>query len=535
MKLRLLWLFVAAIMVQVVAAQSEYISYSSKTSEDRPDELLGAGGILILSTRGDLVITITNADKPIVTPKGMRKDGFYEYEVVVDRAETSEPKVEVNRRGDVNKVDFVVKTRPDYFRAYVIEEVQKPIRKEDLQSSNDAILDASLAQVEISSTLTDLQVQCPAGLGAKITREHKKTDNSIIITTVTIPVATLEAAREKAASADAAMKKLHQRIVVEASDDPSKKGTDAEYDKLDRLEDEAEKARMQLEELSSIYVYGTGTNRLQIDISGLGPRSKMVYGILLLKTVEKVHVTECSSFMAEGARLFGLREYDAARRAFHNARNAKDTPGDLIPTIDNNIAQCDTCILYDKYSRMSLSKMKEMRKAGEASQSDVVKYATGAAEFLSVLNKYNPQDFYTNTISRLNKLVEDMPLDIRFTIAKWVNDFSGFFEAGPLPGVELWAYYGDDELRPHDYQSDRRFRKLTNASTEYSMMGNTDEKGEIDLHLVRKNLPKGIFFRPVGYDGRIRIKYLTLEEILSKSEGDYQKRQFRLKMYTAEK
>lgn len=535
MKLRLIWLLVALVMAQVAAAQSDYISYSSKTSEDRPGELLGAGGILILSKRSDLVITITNARHPIVTPKGRRKDGYNEYEVVVDRAETTEPKVEVNRRGDVNKVDFVVKTRPDYFRAYVIDEVQKPIRKEDMSSGNDAVLDASLAQVEISSTLNDLQVQCPTALGAKITQERKKTDTSIIITTVTIPVAVLQAARDRAATAAKAWKELNQRIVIDASADASKKGTDAEYEQLDRLEDEAEEAKRQLDEMSSLYVYGTGTNRLQIDISELGPRSKMVYGVLLLKTVEKVHVTECSAFMSEGARLFGLREYDAARRAFSNALNAKDTPGDLMPTIQSNIAQCDTCLVYDRYLRFSLAKMKQMRQAGEASQSEVVKYATGAAEFLTVLNKYNPQDFYTSTIDRLNKLVEDMPLDIKFTIAKWVNDFSGFFEAGPLPGVELWAYYGDADPYPKDYQSDRRFRKLTNASTDYRMMGNTDGRGEIDLHLVRKALPKGIFFRPIGYDGRIMIKYMTLDEVLSKSEGDYQKRQFRLKMYTADK
>lgn len=61
--------------------------------------------------------------------------------------------------------------------------------------------------------------------------------------------------------------------------------------------------------------------------------------------------------------------------------------------------------------------MKQMRQAGEANQKDVVKYASGALEFLNVLNKYNPCDFYAERIEKLEKLIEDMPLDLKFTIA----------------------------------------------------------------------------------------------------------------------
>ena len=282
-----------------------------------------------------------------------------------------------------------------------------------------------------------------------------------------------------------------------------------------------------------IGVYANGTNREQIDLEPIGPRVKLCYGVLLLKQIEKVYVTECSAMMTEGARLYGLRQYDGARRNFVKALNAKDTPGDLIPSINTNILQCDTCLLYEKYALGSLVKMKQMRQAGEANQKDVVKYASGALEFLNVLNKYNPCDFYAERIEKLEKLIEDMPLDLKFTIAKWVNDYAGFYEDGKLGNVELWAYYGDDEPQIKMYQTDKKFLSMVNNhANDFKQLGESNDEGVIDIHLVRKDLPKGFFFRPVGYNDRIKIKYMGATEIMLQSEGEYNKRQIRLKMYT---
>ena len=58
--------------------------------------------------------------------------------------------------------------------------------------------------------------------------------------------------------------------------------------------------------------------------------------------------------------------------------------------------------------------------------------------------------------------------------------------------------------------------------------------GELELNLVRKSLPKGFFFRPVGYNNDVKIGYMDVTEIMNQSEGDYNKRQFRMKMYTEE-
>jgi hypothetical protein len=40
-----------------------------------------------------------------------------------------------------------------------------------------------------------------------------------------------------------------------------------------------------------------------------------------------------------------------------------------------------------------------------------------------------------------------------------------------------------------------------------------------------------LFFRPVGYDDKIKIQYISFEELLNQSKGSYNKRRIRLKMY----
>ena len=58
-------------------------------------------------------------------------------------------------------------------------------------------------------------------------------------------------------------------------------------------------------------------------------------------------------------------------------------------------------------------------------------------------------------------------------------------------------------------------------------------RGQLDLSFDRKALPTGLIFRPVGtYEhGRIKTEYIDIREVMQKSEGDYQKRQFRTKLY----
>jgi hypothetical protein len=529
---RIFSLLAAVMLALAVSAQSAYLSCRPYSEADRIADLHGAGGVLVLSQRSDLVITIINAPSATVAAATKRADGLYEYEVVVDRKVTTEPKVEVNRRGDVDRLDWVAITKPNFFRSFLVEDTQKPIRIENQTAANDAVLDAALAQVEFQTTIPDLVVACDELIsrGAKLTTEQKRGDNSIFITRLTIPIRLLDDARKQAQDAEAAHQALRKQLV----DNPegSKNATDKDWERLDQLEEASQQAAEQLQKIMNVSVYAAGTNQLPVDISGLKPRSKMVYGVLLRTIVEEKHVSQCAGFMAEGGRQFELREYQNARQAFSNALHAPDTPADMRSSIQTSIAQCDTCAAYEKWTLAAFARMREIKNTG-GSQEQAVECATAAISYLQLLNRYNPSDFYTNRIRQLEAAIKSLPLELRLTAVRWVKNVSGFYEAGRIPGVEAWVFRGSNPPAPKEYNTDKKFREMVAASADYVQTGVTDSEGRVDLRFDREQLPTGIFLRPVGSGDKIKVFYISFSDLMTQSQGTYNKRQFRVKMYAA--
>lgn len=262
--------------------------------------------------------------------------------------------------------------------------------------------------------------------------------------------------------------------------------------------------------------------------------SQCVYKVVLdVPDLGAIYVTQSSAMLAEGSRLFGLRKYKEARQSYESALNADDVVKDLIPTIQSDIAQCDSCILYETYTLGAFAKIREMKARGGGSQEDLVKYASAGIEYLQVLNKYNPNDFYASRKSQLEQLVEDLPLEVRFTVAKWVSSTEGFFEAGKLPHVEIWAYFGREVPVNNAYKNDKKFKELIGKSNHFMQLGTTGDDGVADIQLNRKSLPTGVFFRPVSYEDKIKILYMDIDDLFNQSKGGYNKRQIRLKMFAA--
>lgn len=528
---RTLFTLLSLAVTLMASAQSAYISASPMQEADRVGDLGGAGGVLIVSERGDLAITVVNAEEATITPKGQVANGTYEYEVVVDRKQTTQPKIEVNRRGDVNRCSFTVMTRPDQFRAYRIEEVAKPISLEDATAGNDAILDSTMVEVVFSSPIADLKVDCDQlrSHGVEVKTSTSKADRSITEKTLTIPIRIIRDARKQMEDAAKALAEK-QHILL---DDPKaqKKAKESDWAELDELEQKAQETADDFAALTTISIYAPGTNRMSIDIADLKPRMKKRYSVLVLKVVEEKHVSVCAGMMAEGARMYAVREYDNAKQAFQNALKAKDLPADLKPTLQTHIRQCDSCKVYERYAMAALGELQKVRQQGAGTQEDVVRYATAAIEFMEKLNMYNPCDFYAERIERLNKIIEDQPLEIKFTFVEWMNTAAGFYEGDQISNVEVWAYDGEQPPVAADYRDEKRIGKLLNAGG-YRRVGVSDVRGMLDLNFERKALPKGLFFRPVGYGNRIHADYMDMREVMQRSEGDYQKRQFRTKMYT---
>lgn len=516
----IIWILLTVLIILPVSAQS-YISNNRDVNADRIEDLDGNSGVLILSTHSDLVISTTNtAHEVTIKPNGLNADGLYEYCIIINAADTRTPKIEISRRGSVYKTEIVQSVKPNFFIAYRMEEVSNPIRIDDQTKGNDAILDATATALEFTTTIKNLKVECSPKLQAKITTHVSKSDNNITITTVIIPIAILK-------NAEKAMKEVEQEFnSLDSLLVNSNKTTEAEWERLDKLADKKEQAYNLYAELTNVEIYGEKTNRLSIDISDMGPRIKKCYAVLPL--VIETFVTECSFYMKQGGELFSQRKYKEARIAYLNALKVNDSEVNAKPLIYKSIAQCDTCMEYEGLAAGAIKKIELMKKSGTATQKEVARYASAATDFLQIANSYNPNEFYINLIKKMENLLAGMPLNIKFTIVEWKT----LQEGGYIPNVEIWTYNGSMPVSSAIFSSDRKFKKiLDKQGVYYRQIGISDNQGIAEIELDRKNLPKGVLFRPSD-NSKAKIEYINMPDLLRKSTGTYMKRQFRLKMYS---
>lgn len=509
-------LFILAVMVCVTAmAQSQYISIKRLEKEDHEASLAGMGGFLIYSKRSDLVIRLTNVKNPIIERHGIVENGLYEYSIKVAPEETDHPKLEVSIRGDVYSESKVLNLKPDCYQAYLVETVENRIQCENQTRSQDVILDAKLAEVEIETPIQDLQVVYSDSLHATMETKLKEGDNSISVISIKIPIASLKNVEARLAGAQKKCDELYDKML----NNKTSKEEEQEYDRLN--EEEIPVLKSLLVEMKTIEVFAEGTNRLQILLQDIEPRRKFRYGVLLL--VKEVYITEYNARLAEGVRQWNNRNYENAKSEFLKALAAKDAPEDK-SLVQANIAECDSCIRYFRAADYALSRMAELKEKGTATQSKVQEYASAAITFITNLNNYNPCEFYSNILAKLEAMVENMPLVVKFTVMQWIDDGAGLRQGGGRAQVELWANEGFSHPSPKEYQSERRFKKHVGDDVFCKKLGETGADGTLVVNFDRKALPKGIFFHAEGDD---TIKYIRMQDIIRNSKDDYQMRQFR--------
>lgn len=521
---RLLFALLLLLLPLAGWAQSKYISCSPMGQEDRTTANPAECGVLLLSQHADLVVTVTTTHDYSITRLGKRQSGYYEYEVLInDKAETSHT-LEMGRRGDVNFARQTITLHSGVLRAYLIEEVGTPIFMESQNKGNEIVPNEKLAEVEINSSIAGLKVNVHPALHASMTTKDKVGDASIKITTILIPIDNIRQPQERLAQLE---REFHERNAA-----LNEKSSEAEFDRVDQLEAEAKRLRDSLPNLFSIDVWGPETNHLSIDVSDLQPRIKMRYGVLQLRTTVREHVSKCAGFLEEGSRLYGLRSYDDARRAFEQALTSKDAPVSLKPTIIANMNDCDSCSLYTRYTTASLTKLKRLKEAGNVNQADVAEYYSAAVEYLKVLDKYNPCEYYSKSITTLENFIKDMPFTLRFNVVHLMSNRVSVGEGGPFAGVEVWAYSGDRNPSPQDYESSRKFRKLMKEQgRKFTLLGVTDAQGVLDTEMRRNALPHGFFLLPANDNLKVRIFYKDAEDVMSQAQGTFVKRQFRVKLY----
>ncbi|MFW5480788.1 MAG: hypothetical protein ACOCOK_05740 [Prevotella sp.] len=505
----------------MASAQSSFIMQEECKEENCIGDLDGNGGVLILSKISDLVIIANERNDAIVSTEGKRDDGLYVYEVVVPTTPAKEVKLEVSKRGDIDRTSFTVALKPDFFYAYTIDEVNKPIRMVNQTQATDLITDEDLCEVEITSSISDLQIECPAGLLAQTSKKSKKDDASITITNIIFPIRTLQNLKKTIERNQHRLDSVN-RIITEQLN--RKTMSDEEIEDLiakqEQFSDDLSEAQTQFSDLTHIDLFAEGTNRLSIDISEAGPRKKFCWGVLLREV--RIPVTEFDAKIQEAARLYGLRDYKGARANFLAALDMPDVREDLVPTIQQNIADCDSAAFYHNLTGKALSVFKNAKN-----QQEMIDYGNAAMEFLFICNRYNPCSFYESRIKKIEETIENAPLEIRFTIVERFADYAGMVERDAMPDVEIW---GDNSISPIKVKnySESSFRKMTAAEPwRFKLLGTTDDNGVADMKLSRKDMPKAFIVYARG-NRKADFKYMTLKEFMSKSTGSYVKRQLRL-------
>lgn len=507
-------------------AQSGTNELNPSPEDDCFESLDGNRGVLILSKHKDLIISVTNKAYPVsVDLRGKNEEGWYRYYVIIDARDTKKPKLEVGRMGSPYRSSQLVTLKnPDFLVAYRLEEVDNPIRYDEQTEVNDVHFNATEAALEFTSTLKSLQVKCPPDLGARVNSQVNPQDTSLLLVEVIIPLERLDEARTN-------VTKLQNRLdELNALLDAGKLDADApELDEMDRLGEEVKQADARLASLSSVMIYGEGTNLLSIPIGDLAPRVKRSYVVLPIVVEKEVFTSQCSALMDEGGRLFGMRKYKQARAAYDKALlTGESVVADLKPNIQAAIELCDSCLFYDDLTARCFRQIARMKKEGNATQAEVADYASYAIQYIEQIYRFNPDDYYLKRIELMKGLLMSMDLQVKFTFVEWKT----FAEGNPIPGVEIWIYRGFTPLSSNSFSSDKRFRRiLKKEGMNFQQVGESGADGIAEIELDRTNLPTGILFRPKE-DAPQKIVYMSFEDLMRRAQGTYMKKQFRVKMYT---
>ncbi len=516
----------AALTIWCTAANAqEMISCTRLTADyDQPDSDPDDYGMILLSKTQDIVVTVPNnacdIDYQCVT---LRNDGYYEYLVRIKPTEkmslTKEQRFLISHRGSIYSASLLMELkRTDVNYAYRIDDVDVPIYSQSISPETKIVLDDKLAAMTFKMVGHDINVEYSPLLQA--TKSIKKDARANTTTlSLTIPLSNIREQRQLLATLDTQVRDLSARLRADAN------ATEDDYEKLDELSAQLKSASEAFQSLTTIYVWVEGSNRLPVSAADLQPRSVVAYGILI---AESKTGTQCKDFVVNAGNAFKSRHYREAKALLSNALNSKDCDEDLKPTIRKQIAECDTCIQWDGMYKAAMARLIEVKKGtGHITQSQEADYYIAILTWLQKLNDINPSDYYQTGISKFSNAISNMPLQMRFSVNRW-----DMGDAGTLPDVQIWAYYGTDPLPNIDRMSENKFNNLRVKNLDkYSHLGTTDADGQCTVELNRQQLPDVVFLRYVTNSAYAPVVYLPVSNLLAKATGSYMKKQFRTRMH----
>ncbi len=523
-------LTLAALLCMCTAAQAQQMISCTKLSADydQPDSDPSDYGMILLSKTQDLVVSVPNdaceIDYHCVT---QRSDGYYEYLVRIRPTEkmsgAKEQRFLISNRGSIYSASLLLDLkRPDVNYAYRVDNVEVPIYSQSISPESKLVLDDKLAAMTFKMVGHDINVEFSPELQA--TKNVKKDTRANTTTlTLTIPLATIKEKRQQLATLDSQVRTLSAQL--RANDN----ATEDDYLKLDELTAQLKSAGEDFQKLTTVYVWVEGSNRLPVSAADLQPRGVQAYGILI---AESKTGAQCKDFVVNAGNSFKTRHYREAKALLTNALNSEDCDEDLKPTIRKQIAECDTCIQWDGMYKAAMKKLIELKKGtGQITQAEEANYYIAILTWLEKLNEVNPSEYYQNGIGKFRDAISSMPLQLRFGVNRW-----DMGDAGVLGGVEIYAYYGTEELPDIDQMSNKKFGNLRVKNLDkYVLLGTTDAAGQCTVELDRQNLPALVFLRYANDDERAPVVYLPINNLLAKATGSYMMKQFRTRMYVTKK
>ncbi len=528
----LILLFITFATIAMTAQEStkfisleDYVSPIEGFAMGGPDRELEqngyCGGIMLLSDTKDLVISIDNSyslkDKVKTDVDSVKMDNMWVHRIYVPK-ENPGMTFYVSRRGsEAFNTKKTCNVGDKYiWKKFKVTYVERPINgfeQTDQGKPRTQPYQNKAAGIEFITELEGLKIKSELDSTTVTSRKSDRGGNNVIYT-LKYPLQPLRDAKKKWKDAEKHL------FGYEGSNNKER----------ERLIGKMQGAMNRFMKMSQLEVYAEGTNVLTVQIdTALQPNVLGQYSVVLLK--KEVHVSECTGFLQEAEKLYKLRDYENARKSFVMALNARDTPDDAHITIETRMAECDTCMYYDRLALFFLTQRKKMLANKQTDQKEWVDVNNSAIEVISKLNKYNECEFYSTRLQKLKKDI-GVPLSMSFTVMKWERLGQSLREGGPIANIEIWAYYGYNVPTPQEYSSETKFKKLVSGNAEqYKLLNSTDSHGRTLLELNRDNLPTGLLFRPVGWGKTLQINYMDMRQIIQQSKGTYTQRQFRLRMF----
>lgn len=486
-----------------------------KTSTSPAGEIIGSYAAITFMATGDKWIIEPVAKKGVNDQSLQRsmKNGKNCYEFRVDVAKDHERTFIISKQGSSLQEQVVAKNIMRNTRTvYEIKEITDTLDRIELQENGrrGVYPEDGKACVEITTTIDGLDV------GTAWEKKESRTAAGARSILVIVDIDKMKTVKAQIDSLAAVMADMEAK---------------GEYLQMEAVMQQQEAKEQWYGEHTTILLGGNGIKALPLSLTEISPKERVRYAVVAMK------MSECMSLMDEADALFKAMKYTEAKKVYASALKAKDVTESLVPSINSHILRCDSCVNYFQRLVGVLGLIKERKEASDkVSQYDVASYYYAAIEYMQILYRYNPIEYYKKNIAALEKTVGDMPFQIRFTVVKWQSDRVSAGETGAMSDVDIWAYYGDKASIPAKYNDNEAFRKiLRTAGEKYRHIGVTDDNGVVDMELKRSTLPTGFFFAPVDVKTKADVVYRDMEEVMSQAKHEYNKRQFRLKMYVRNK